>query len=100
MKPVPLSELLGAIPLFEDQLSSGSPTGSLFEGVLITEYSGAGLDPGPGGELHLGLTAAEEATVARNYVDFVLLHQKVDAFGVLGDDLVLAINYVGEVQHG
>ena len=42
--------------------------------------------------------ARQDRAVALDPVDLVLLHQELDALGVLGDDLVLAIEHHGVIQ--
>ncbi len=44
------------------------------------------------------LAGAGQAAVALDPVDLVLLHQELDALGVLGDDLVLAVEHQGEIE--
>ena len=44
------------------------------------------------------LAGAGQAAVALDHVDLVLLHQELDALGVLGDDLVLAVEHQREIQ--
>ena len=43
---------------------------------------------------------AGQAAVALHARDLVLLHQEVQAFGVLGDDGVLALEHRGPIQRG
>ena len=49
-----------------------------------------------GGDFDLAGTG--QAAVALDPVDLVLLHQVLDALGVLGDDLVLAVEHQGEIE--
>ena len=44
------------------------------------------------------LAGPGQPAVALDDVDLVLLHQELDALGVLGDDLVLAVDHQGEIE--
>src|SRR5579863_9373303 len=48
----------------------------------------------------LDATLAGEAAVALDPIDLVLLHQELDALGVLGNDLILAVEDQGEIEAG
>ena len=52
----------------------------------------------PASEVTSSFPGTRQAAETLDHVDLVLLHQEVDALGVLGDDLVLAVEDQREIQ--